>query len=412
MRAERRDDKQTVYWVLCVLASAVALFPLGCDYIMEGGIVAEWLARVAEMAEGFRRGEFCLFPSLETRMATGMTENLMNSNLWFLLPGFLYFLTGKIVLAYRVYLLLVQIGTFLAALLCFKRVLGQERVGMSVCIGVVLYMTNPYRIYICYDVANLSQATAWMLLPIYVWAVYGLFVSGGRLRELAIAALALAGTGYADIVFLLTAAGITLLAGVAARRPFPCMAAAAGCLLALPGLLRLGRYLFTDEFAQWEIPLQMIMQKGYHVGQFFSSYAFRDGKPGMGLGMMIGLLAALWLRFVDGEKETDRNKRGFVPIALFLTALSLFCFPWDMLQRLGEWAIKLISLIGTPAVFWGMATAAFSVPAADSVERVSRRGNKLAARAIPVAVILFCVGICVYHCNMLTYSRLPMNIGF
>ena len=149
MRAERRDDKQTVYWVLCVLASAVALFPLGCDYIMEGGIVAEWLARVAEMAEGFRRGEFCLFPSLEARMASGIAEN-------------------------------VQIGTFLAALLCFKRVLGQERVGMSVCIGVVLYMTNPYRIYICYDVANLSQATAWMLLPIYVWAVYGLFVSGGR----------------------------------------------------------------------------------------------------------------------------------------------------------------------------------------------------------------------------------------
>ena len=55
MRAERRDDKQTVYWVLCVLASAVALFPLGCDYIMEGGIVAEWLARVAEMAEGLDR---------------------------------------------------------------------------------------------------------------------------------------------------------------------------------------------------------------------------------------------------------------------------------------------------------------------------------------------------------------------
>ncbi|WP_251208473.1 glycosyltransferase family protein [Acetatifactor aquisgranensis] len=411
MKIEKHDDRQSTYCILCVLASAVALFPLGCDYVMDGGIVTEWLARVAEVAEGFRSGEFYLFPSLETRMASGLTENVMNSNLWFIFPGFLYFLTGKMVLAYRVYMLLVQIGTFLAAFLCFKRIF-MERMGMSACIGIVLYMTNPYRIYVCYDIANLSQATAWMLIPLYIWAIYGLFASRGRLWEFAIAALALAGIGYADIIILLTATGITLLAGIAARKPFPCMAAATGCLLAFPGMLRLESYLFTDEFAQWEIPLQMIMQKGYHVGQFFSSYAFRDGKPGMGLGMMICLLAVLWLRFVNGEKQADKKRRSFIYIALFLAVLSLFCFPWDILQRLGDWSVKLISLIETPAVFWGMATAVFCIPAADSMERVSRCENKLAASLIPAAVILFCVGICVYHCNMLTYSRLPMNIGF
>ena len=78
MKIEKHDDRQSTYCILCVLASAVALFPLGCDYVMDGGIVTEWLARVAEVAEGFRSGEFYLFPSLETRMASGLTENVIS----------------------------------------------------------------------------------------------------------------------------------------------------------------------------------------------------------------------------------------------------------------------------------------------------------------------------------------------
>ena len=277
--------------------------------------------------------------------------------------------------------------------------------------GVILYMTNPYRIYVCYDKANLSQAVAWMLLPLYVWAIYGLFGGDISFKDFLIAALALAGIGYADAVFFIAVAGITILTEIAARKPFPCTAVAAGCLLSFPELLRLGRHLFTEEFAEWEMPLQMIMQKGYHFGQFFSSYAFRDEKPGMGLGMMICLLTLLWLKLVRREKETDMTKRYFLYIALVFAVLSLSCFPWDVLQRMGVWSIKLISLIGTPAVFWGMAMAAFCVPASGSLERVAQCENKFAANMITVMVVLFCVGICVYQCNTLTFGRLPMNIG-
>lgn len=414
MKGNARDNKGDVYSILCILAAAVTLFPLGCNYIMDGGIVAEWTARVAELAEGFRGGRLCLFPSLEARMASGIAENAMNSNLWFMLPGALYLLTGKMVLAYKGYMLSVQIGTFLAAFLCFRQIFHQGRMGMAGCVGVVLYMTNPYRIYVCYDAANLSQAAAWMLLPLYVRAVYGLAGPGGRhkCQCFLVAALALAGMGYADMVFSLTAAAVTVLAAIPARRPLLCAVVAAGYLSAFPGVLRLGRYLFTDAYAEWGIPLRRIMQNGYRVGQFFSCYAFRDGKPGMGLGMMLCLLTALWRRFVWGEKGTDRGKRGFAAIALFLTALSLSCFPWDILQRLGGWSVKLVSLIGTPAVFWGMATAAFCIPAADSIERISRCENKLTAHVVPIAVILFSAGICIYQCNTLTYGRLPMETGF
>lgn len=410
MKEREHDNRGNLYFILCILATIVTLFPLACSYIMDGGIIAEWIVRVKEIAEGMGDGSIHLFSSLEAQKAAGITVNAMNSDLWFVFPGFLYLVSGNMVFAYRAYMLLIQIGTFLAAVLCFQRISGQKRMGLFACMGVMLYMTNPYRIYVCYDAANLSQATAWMLLPLYVWAVYGAFSSGESLWDFVIAALALAGMGYADLLFFLSAAGITILAEIIQRKITPCTAVVAGSLLFFPGLLRLGRYLFTEEFAEWEIPLQKIMEKGYHVGQFFTSYVFRDGKPGMGLGMMICLLLALWLKVIYRDAGADKSKRCFVYIGLFFTVISLTCFPWDILQRLGGWAVKLISLIGTPAVFWGMAIAAFCIPAAESLERFLQYENRFAANILIVVVVLFSVGICVYQCNMLTFSRLPLDV--
>ncbi len=410
MKEREHDNRGNLYFILCILTTIVTLFPLACSYIMDGGMVAEWIVRVKEIAEGLREGSLCLFSSMEAQKAAGITVNAMNSNLWFLFPGFLYLFSGNIVFAYRAYMLLIQIGTFLATALCFLRISRQKGMGLFACMGVMLYMTNPYRIYVCYDAANLSQAAAWMLFPLYVWAVYGVFSSGGSFRDFIIAALALAGMGYADLIFFLTAASITILAEIILRKIEPCTAVVAGSLLFFPGLLRLGRYLFTEEFAEWEIPLQKIMEKGYHVGQLFTSYTFRDGKPGMGLGMMLCLLLALWLKVIYRDLGADKGNRCFVYIGLFFTVLSLACFPWDILQRLGGWATKLISLIGTPAVFWGMAIAAFCIPAAESLERFQQYENKFAANTLTVVAVLFSVGICVYQCNMLTFTRQPLDV--
>lgn len=408
MEGKEQKKKYNRYIILCVLTAIVASFPVSCNYIMAGGIVTEWIARIEELATGFGEGKIFLFPSAEILNSTGITVNGMNSNLWFFIPGLLCRITGSVVFSYRIYMLLIQAGTLLTAALCFQRIFGDRQNRTEAYIGILLYMTNPYRIYVCYDLADFSQATAWMLLPLYVWAMYGILTARGRVKNLIVAALSLAGIGYASVILFLTLACFTLLIGLFARRAFSFVSVLLGSLLFLPGLYRLGRYLFLDGFGELNMPIQTIMKKGYHPGQYFSTYAFRDGKPGMGLGMMICLMAVCWLAFVQGKRCVDKNAKGFLGIAVFFTVLSLSCFPWDVLQRLGVWALKLVSLIDTPAIFWGVAFAALCVPAAEGIGRISRCENKLIAVGIPVTVVLFCVGVCVYQCNMLTYSRLPL----
>lgn len=404
------SDREYLYHVLIIVAAAAALFPVSCDYIMSGGIITEWIARVTELGTGLKEGHLYLFPESETLINAGIRVNGMNSNLWFLLPGLLYRISGSMVLAWRVYMLMLQAGTLFASMLLFRRIFPGEDGKQPAFFGILLYMTCPYRIYVCYDLANLSQATAWMLLPLYIWAVVGVAEEKEWMKNLIFAALSLAGIGYADTVFFVTAAGTTLLVSLALRKVQILISIAAGGVLFGPGLYRLVQYMFSDRFAGLDMPLRSIMQNGYRLGHYFSSYSFRDGHPGMGLGMLICLLTGVWLRFVLGKKEGQRSDRLFSWLALFFVILSFYYFPWDFVQRLGTWSLKLVSLADTPALFWGIAFLFLCIPAARFMEGIWKCEVKWAAQAVPAVVMLACIGICVYQCNTLTYNRLPLDI--
>lgn len=409
-RKTEESKKKYRYRVMYVAAVMVALFPVSCNYIISGGIVTEWIARIRELGAGILEGHLWLFPSSETITGAGIRANAMNSNLWFWVSGVLYRWSGNIVFVYRIYMTGIQVGTFFASYLFFKRIFAKDGTQLPVFFGTLLYMTCPYRIYVCYDLANLSQAAAWMVLPLYLWACVGIVAGEKKFRNAAAAAFALAGVGYADTVFFITALGMTLLAGVIARKIWLFVSAAGGIFLFLPGLLHLARYVFLGHYQELGMSLQSIMPSGYRIGQFFGSYSFRDGHPGMGLGMLACLLALVWIRFVENRKERNRASEICLAGALFFAALATRYFPWDMIQRIGGWALKTICLIGTPAVFWGMAFLCLCVPAACTMGKLDRHENRAIAFAVPVIVWIACICTCVYQCNMITYHRVPLEL--
>lgn len=397
------------YRVLWAAALAAALLPVSCSYIMDSGMAGEWIARVTQLASGLREGQICFYPSEEVFRTTGVMHNAMNSNLWFLLPGLLYRFTGNMVLAYRIFMLLLQTGTALAAGLFFRRFFRRAETGLPACAGTLLYLCGPYRIYACYDAADLSQAVAWLLLPLYAWALLECSEEKGGWKAAAAAALALAGIGYADAVFFVILAGAALLSALLKRKPGILIAAAVGSILFLPGLYRMWQYLFTDAFAAWNLPVRDGLEKGYRLGEYFAAYSYRDGHPGLGLGMLAGLTALLWSRLVAGQRS--EGCRPPLLWGLFFLALSFHRFPWAALAGLGGRAGRLTALLCEPGVFFGMAFFCFCVPAARGAEKIGGLENREASNAALILLLLLIVGICVYQCNMLTYNRVPLSLG-
>lgn len=410
MEKKIREKNVSLYGIFCVVIVAVTMFPLSCNYIMTGGIIQEWIARVAEIAAGLENGSLFLFPSAELLINMGENENAMNSNLWFILPGVLYALFDNMVAAYRIFMVLIQVGTAVTAYLFFCRIFAEKEKGISVLFGLLLYMTNPYRIAVCYDMANMNQAVIWMLMPLYAWALVGILRDSKGIKDIVIAAVALAGIGYADVKLFLFFMGIAVLPAIIKRKAKVVGALASGMLLFLPGLYRLLQYLFMGRFQELGLSQQVIMENGYRFGEFFTGYTWKAEHPGMGMGIFLCLMIGLWLKLVNNQSLAHKESNVFLIMAVVFAAMSLCSFPWDFVQRLGGWALKFVSLLESPGLFFGMAVACLCVPGARCVQSISMHDNKWIATVLPVIVILFCIGGCIYQCNMLTYSRIPMDI--
>ena len=58
--------------------------------------------------------------------------------------------------------------------------------------------------------------------------------------------------------------------------------------------------------------------------------------------------------------------------------MSLRYFPWDFVQRMGSWALGLVTLIGTPAVFFGYAQILLCVWSIEKCGAVLRLTDRTA----------------------------------
>ncbi len=390
------------------LIACVAVFPVTGGYLLGGGLIGGWVARLQELFQGLGEGRFLLFPSHALIVQYSGEGLAMNSNFWFLVPALLAGWTGNGAYGWQFYMVAVQLGTLLTSFLLFDRFFEGADTVLPRFFGVLFYMTCPYRIYVCYDLANMSQAMVWMLLPLYLWGVVGLVRKKKIWKSGLAAALALAGIGYADgmLFVVVSVAGLFLL--LCLRRPQVLAATALGWVLSFPVLGRLARYLFTGAYDVLEIPLGTIMGKGYVPGEFFGIFVYPEGHPGTGAGLLIGLLSGIWLMFVKGQWEKKGECRFFTVLAGVFLLLSLKIFPWEFVQRLGGWALKFVSLMETPAIFFGMAQLCLCIPGAWAMGRISGQEDEGAAAGIPLFTILASFAICIYQCNMLMYTRMPL----
>lgn len=391
------------YMAIFVIAS----IPLSCAYVMEGGEILIWLARIEEVREGLQGGQLLMFPSAELTVARGAQISALYSNIWLLIPAGIRVLGGTITFAYRIYLLLLNVIALLAAKKMFECLFEDKTTVLS---GVLLYMTSPYRIYICYDKGSLGLAAAWSLIPLVIWGMIKIFRAKADWKALAITAAAFAGIGYADGVLWLMTIAIGILGVIWYRKIAGLLPVIAGSVLYAPGLIYFLRYLLKGGMEVWNLPLESIASEGYVFGQFFSSWVYRENHPGLGMGLVIALLVLLWMEFMENNLQITKKYGYFLVVMLLFSGMSMSVFPWDVVQRVGAPFLRLVPLMGTPGICFGFATLAACVLGVYGVECAGKQKKAFVKIGLPMIVMIAAVGIAVYTCNTLTYSRMPMYL--
>lgn len=394
---KQADDERKWICAMGLLALLVTLFPLACPYLMEGGKIQEWLVRVQQSR---------LFLDAEVLSDAGMPFSALQSGLFCLPFSLIYKITGNPVLAYRIFMLLLQVGTFCSALLMFRKLFAKEDNRRGVFWGVVFYITNPCRIAVCYDAADLALAVVMMLVPIVIYAVVDL-KNEMDWKAILAGALALAGIGYADgALFWVVLAGLLLVCLITGNLR-GLLTVPPALLLFTGGIVRTIHYLFGNDFLKLGIDTQPIAANGYYPGELFLFFHAPGKLPGMGAGLFMALLAGAWLLLVENAHEEKEN-RIFWGIVVVGATMSLKYFPWNYVEHIGEWASRLVTFFQTPVVFWALAQICLCVPAAQSMVQMGRKKEKIQGICLPLLIYIVCVALTVWQCNTLTYERLPL----
>ena len=397
-RAILREIGYVIIWI-------VACLPIACGYVMDGGDVTIWLARIEEVKNGFLARKMYLFPTAELVVEHSAQFSALDSNLLLFVPALMQCLGISITTSYRVYMLMLNVVALFSLKRFFSAIFEDKN---TVFAGVMLYVCSPYRVYLWYDKADLGFAAAWAILPWVLGEMYDFWKGKISHKRMLMVAIALALVGYADGIAMAITVGIIVLGTIWYRKWSGVYVVVLGGVVFWPGAIYWMRYLIKGGMEVWNLPLGSIASKGYDIGQFFSSYTYRADSPGMGMALIVAL-AMLWWSILQDEGMNINKKYGFFVLMMCMfSVMSMKLFPWDIVQRVGMPFLRVVGIMETPGIFFGFVSLAASVLGACGLEVVQQREEKFLRYCVPVIVSFAAIGVAIYICNILTYSRLPM----
>lgn len=407
MRMNRKQQNR-VCVVLYILIFLLTSAPIFCGYVMEGGDAGLWLSRIGEVRQSLEEGRLSWFPSPELITSYGSGAQAFDSGIWLLPVAGVQLLGMGEQTAYCLFVGLLELGT-MAAVWWMMRAFSKRRA--VVLFGTLFYMSCPYHIYICYDKADLGQTIVWALAPVFLGGMARLHVRGGRrVAVWCVPALAYAGIWYADARWgVIAGVCMSLYLLLWKRRIGGLLPMAAGGGLAMPSVIYLARYLIKGGMQVWNLPVGSIMENGYMIRNFLTTWAYCPELPGMGMGLMGGIFLLAWLSFRGHLGKMDRPVKGALLAVGALSVVSLRIFPWNYVQRLGTPFLRFVGLLETSGIFWGCASMLLVIPAAWTVGEVRKKQGYLWQWVIPALLMLAALATALYMCNTLTYVRPPLG---
>jgi hypothetical protein len=167
--------------------------------------------------------------------------------------------------------------TACGAYLFFAAIYAETRQKLARWIGVILYLTLPYRIYVSTQLPESKEGIAYALLPFVAWAVVQLKQCSALWKMLVcigVGALALAGVGYASMPLFVVVSGLICVMLLIMKNWRAAIIVVAGAALCLPGLCNLVQHLLTNRFEELYAPIGSIMGSGYRFGEYFAIYTW------------------------------------------------------------------------------------------------------------------------------------------
>ena len=275
---------------------------------------------------------------------------------------------------------LVTAGTVCSMFLCIigekekNKKLSRKSIAVLT-MGTLIYLLLPEHVNIVIYNRDWIQIFLWQLIPVLAISLMKIASTEKAIWKCGfgvVAVLVMGLIGRMDGVAGLIVLFLVCVAGICRKQWQYPIIGVLGTALASATYITWKHWLFDGSFAESGLEYGSIMYKGYSIGGLFSTYFHRNGDPGMGILLLGGIMVLIYFSFVKGRKLFDGPDVIWLASAGLLTVMSLRYFPWDLVQRMGNWALGLVTLIRTPTVFFTYAQMILCVICVVKIDKITK----------------------------------------
>lgn len=339
--------KKNKSWiVISIFIIGVSTIPYMNDFLLCGHDTRFHLGRIEGLAMSLKNGDF--LGRINPVNGYGYASGIMYPQLFLYIPAVLRASGLSLMNSYKVFVLLINIITFLIAYISIKKVLRLQDIGICI-LASAFYTLGLYRLCNLYLRAALGESLAMAFLPLVFWGMYELFFGDEKKWWVAVLGwtciiqshflsveIAMA---FSVIVFLL---GIKVIA-CKKRLLSICKAVLLTFLLNAFFVIPFLHYFLNCDFQVFHMETE-IEQTAVYVSQMFSSAVENSGalkKLGTTAGEMpntVGMLSlgTIFLYIILRMNTKSKfDKLGDIVIALVVVTLfaASDLMPWGILGR-------------------------------------------------------------------------------
>lgn len=337
------------------------------------------LNRILSIEDALFNGAFPVRIHFRLLHGYGFANSIFYGDILLYLPAALYHMGMPLYMAYKVYLLMITVGTVWISYGCFFRMCRNQTGALT---GALVYSLAPYRLINTMVRGAAGEYTAMMFMPLVCYGFYIIYKKEDNV-PLKVADLVPLIVGYSGIIesHILSVEIITLFAVLFCmvffkktfkkKRIFG-LAKAVLITLALNAWFIIPFLDYARMPFKYQITQNRIQNKGVFLAQLLSIfYTDTMGHSVNGMAQEMPLLLGgaflfVILVFAYIYIYQKRKMNIFIELKVFFcmgiiaSILSTVYFPWEWLRFLGKTTYKIFNMIQYPWRYLGIATVSLS----------------------------------------------------
>ena len=352
------------------------------------------MKRIEALAQGLRSRQIPVI--IGPNYANHYGElTILQPGLFLYIPAILRLFKVSVPMSYNIYMILVNIATAVAALVCGERFFSSLRWGI---VASVLYLINPFRLYVMMDLgAGAGMGTALIFLPFLIVGLHETMDRGGiRWKYIAVALWGMASSHV--LGFVLSAITIVLyllfhLKQLKNKTVFFALVKAAllFAVMTVGVLAPFIGYYFTDwnrSALQWT--------DFYHYGADWDRELINL------ISIAILFIALIGMR---GMKHLSRFGRGIFVVGIVSNILALNIFPWILFKPI-PFIDSFLSMVQYPFRFHFLTVVSTAFIAAQAICSNMDSRTKRRRKVLWSITVLLGIGIVINFYDYYTSEKL------